>query len=286
MSVENNKLLSKPAVFVIGKTNFDKEGMEKWAEHRGFYGDENFITSPLKTLMEGVGLEASQDEAELMSEFGGRFCYNSMMKGRESAEYIANILDQRHGSVLEHSTYNLAIDGVSRSLSLELIRHRAGFAISQESQRFVDASEINFVVPPMFLHLWGGDLECSEARIFRQRRIADLEEYRELQVYTMEALSHITDADHKIMIRKRANEAARSVLPNCAETRMVWTGNLRALRHFCALRGSKHADLEIRRLAASITETMMDRAPYTFSDFKIIEGDFDVPFVTCKYEKV
>jgi thymidylate synthase (FAD) len=282
--IPTNKLLAGPSVFIIGKTTFDQQGVEDFIKHRGMEADSRFPGSPIQNLRDLTALGG--DETELMSEFGGRFCYDSFMKGRGSEDYIERILDQRHGSVTEHATYNLAIDGVSRSLSMELIRHRAGFAISQESQRFVDASYINFVVPPMFKHLWQDDLECSEARDYLTRRIGDLDEYRELQAYTVDALAHITDPDMRTMIRKRANEAARSVLPNCAETRMVWTGNLRALRHFCETRGGKHADLEIRRLAAVITETMIIRAPYTFTDFKVIEGEFGVPFTTCEFSKV
>jgi thymidylate synthase (FAD) len=281
-----NVLLSKPSVFIIGKTTFDQEGVQAFIEHRGMEEHENFLGSPIQNLRDMTMLSPGQDETELMSEFGGRFCYDSFMKGRDSEEYVANILEQRHGSVLRHATYNIAIDGVSRSLSMELIRHNAGFAPSQESQRFVDASKINFVVPPMLLHLWGGDMECAEARDFLRYNMACLQTYGELQEVIMDNLERENDPTQKTMLKKRANEAARSVLPNCAETRLVWTGNLQALRWFCEQRGAKYADLEIRRLACVLAETMIQRAPFTFTDFKVMEGDFGVPFTTVEFSKV
>src|SRR2546423_9488226 len=67
---------------------------------------------------------------------------------RATREYLENIKKQGHGSVLEHANYSLLLEGVSRSLTHELVRHRAGFAYSQLSQRYVDESQANFVVPP------------------------------------------------------------------------------------------------------------------------------------------
>src|SRR5213082_340016 len=67
---------------------------------------------------------------------------------RATRDYLDNIKKQGHGSVLEHANYTLLLEGVSRSLTHELVRHRAGFAYSQLSQRYVDESDANFVVPP------------------------------------------------------------------------------------------------------------------------------------------
>src|SRR5207237_4689667 len=89
-------------------------------------------------------------DGERLSEFAGRLCYMSQANpaNRETRAYIANIKKQGHGSVLEHANYSLLLEGVSRSLTHELVRHRAGFAYSQLSQRYVDESQANFVVPP------------------------------------------------------------------------------------------------------------------------------------------
>src|SRR5438270_235547 len=81
---------------------------------------------------------------------GAPACYlafGSKQGRRSNADYIGNILEQRHGSVLEHAVWSFLITGVSRALTHELIRHRAGFGYSQESQRYVDETETDFVEP-------------------------------------------------------------------------------------------------------------------------------------------
>src|SRR3989449_7160844 len=90
---------------------------------------------------------------ERLAEYAGRLCYMSQHNpvNRTTADYLENIKKQGHGSVLEHSVYVLLIEGISRSCSHELVRHRAGFGYSQISQRYVDESHAAFVVPPAML---------------------------------------------------------------------------------------------------------------------------------------
>src|SRR6266536_4917144 len=92
-------------------------------------------------------------DGERLAEFAGRLCYMSQHNPakRETREYLENIKKQGHGSVLEHACYSLLLEGVSRSLTHELVRHRAGFAYSQLSQRYVDESEAHFVMPPAII---------------------------------------------------------------------------------------------------------------------------------------
>src|SRR3954466_13344846 len=89
-------------------------------------------------------------DGERLAEFAGRLCYMSQRNpaSRTTREYLDNIKRQGHGSVLEHANYSVLVEGVSRSLTHELVRHRAGWAYSQLSQRYVDESDANFVVPP------------------------------------------------------------------------------------------------------------------------------------------
>src|SRR5947207_9205261 len=120
----------------------------------------NFYTEPVLTLLSHpsfVGPEhlpvnwiGDSTDGERLAEFAGRLCYMSQHNPakRETREYLENIKRQGHGSVLEHATYSLLVEGVSRSLTHELVRHRAGFAYSQLSQRYVDESQASFVVPP------------------------------------------------------------------------------------------------------------------------------------------
>src|SRR5687768_7594032 len=92
-------------------------------------------------------------DGERLAEFAGRLCYMSQHNpaNRSTRDYLENIKKQGHGSVLEHASYSLLLEGVSRSLTHELVRHRAGFAYSQLSQRYVDESQANFVVPPAII---------------------------------------------------------------------------------------------------------------------------------------
>lgn len=287
-------MITAPKVFIIGSTQFDHEGLEAWVQDRGFRDDERFEGSPLQNILNGgVRLTEEQSDAELLSELAGRFCYNSMMKGRSSQEYLKNVIEMQHGSVLEHVTFNMIIEGVSRSLTHELIRHRAGFAPSQESQRYVDAKDINFVVPPLLLFQCNDDLNHPRIIAFMERCERELGFYIEEQQGYMDAFEaeaeglgkELTVKD-KTLLKKRANEAARSVLPNAAETRLTWTGNLRALRHLFELRGDTFADLEIRRLACAMADKIIDKAPYTFFDTEIRRGDYGVNTIAVGHHKV
>lgn len=184
--------------------------------------------------------------------------------GRATRDYIENIKRQRHGSVLEHATYSLLLEGVSRALTHELVRHRAGVAISQLSQRYVDESEANFVVPPAIL----GDVELeAQWRAEMERaQVAYVSLVREL----MERYAWVPDRVHR---RKMAREAARGVLPNSTETKIVITANARAWRTILELRAGEGADLEIRRLAVAVLRILQREALSFFSDFEIYAAD-------------
>ena len=110
-------------------------------------------------------------DGERLAEFAGRLCYMSQKNpaNRTTRDYLENIKKQGHGSVLEHANYSLLLEGISRSLTHELVRHRAGFAYSQLSQRYVDESDAAFVVPPAILGdealvaAWKAQIESAQA---------------------------------------------------------------------------------------------------------------------------
>lgn len=276
-------LIWNPDVTVIGQTQFDLDGFEQWMLLNGLADHQTaHFDSPLHALWSDI----TDDYAlERMVEFGGRHCYRSWMKGRSRADYVRNIIEMGHGSVLEHSTLNLAIQGVSRSLSHEMVRHRVGVAISQESQRYVEASDIQFVVPPLVAFLSGGQFstesslikdfasECEDARLSYSLLQEQLVERVKAQSPGVKSLT---------LIKKRANEAARAYLPNAAETRLLWTPNLRLLRHFLWLRGGEGADLEIRRLAVALLDVAQQRAPTTFEDMAVAQGLYGVPIIVAR----
>ena len=218
-------------------------------------------------------------DGERLAEFAGRLCYMSQSNPakRDTREYIENIKKQGHGSVLEHANYSVLLEGVSRSLSHELVRHRAGFAYSQLSQRYVDESQASFVVPPAIL----GDETLEQA--WRTQVEAAQALYIHLVGQLMERYGWVADKVHR---RKMAREAARAVLPNATETKIVVTGNVRAWRTMLELRSSEGAELEIRRLAVALLRLFQCEAPGFFSDFEIYAADDRREAARVGYHKV
>src|ERR671933_858725 len=227
---------------------------------------------PVNWLGEGT-------DGERLAEFAGRLCYMSQRNpaGRSTRDYLENIKRQGHGSVLEHANYSLLLEGVSRSLTHELVRHRAGFAYSQLSQRYVDESDASFVVPPAII----GD-EALEAA-WRSQIEGALGSYVSLVQQLMERYAWVGDKVHR---RKMAREAARGVLPNSTETKIVVTGNARAWRTMLELRSGEGAELEIRRLAVAVLRLLQCEAPGFFSDFEIYAADDRCEAARVGYHKV
>jgi len=201
-------------------------------------------------------------DGERIAEFAGRLCYMSQQNpaGRTTAEYLRNILKQGHGSVFEHSTYVMLIEGISRSCSHELVRHRAGWGYSQLSQRYVDESHAAFVMPPAIQ----GDasLEAAWCRQVEAAQAAYVAAVEQL----MERYAWVEDRVHR---RKMAREAARSVLPNATEVKIVASANVRAWRTMLELRLGEGAELEIRRMAVACLRVLAREAPARCDDCEI-----------------
>ena len=219
--------------------------------------------------------------AEALAEIAGRTCYMSFGKGRKSSrEYLDNILTSKHGSVLEHAVWCLLITGISRALTHELVRHRAGFGYSQLSQRYVDESDARYVVPPLF----------RESEVLRQKWQATIDCIRKAYVELAEATTQYVQEKHPDMPprdrRKWARQAARSILPNATETKIFVTGNARAWRHFLELRGSPHADTEIRLLAVEVYRVFKKEAPNIFQDIELVDEPDGMPSVRVVHSKV
>ncbi|HXE57796.1 MAG TPA: FAD-dependent thymidylate synthase [Gemmatimonadales bacterium] len=226
-----------------------------------------------------VAWKGEATDGERLAEFAGRLCYMSQHNpaGRTTAEYLANILKQGHGSVFEHATYVLLVEGISRSCSHELVRHRAGFGYSQLSQRYVDESEAAFVVPPAIV----GDA-ALEAEWRAQVSAA--------QAAYVAAVERLTAkygwVENRVHRRKMAREAARSVLPNATETKIVVSANVRAWRTMLELRLGEGAELEIRRLAVAILRVLQREAPALFGDFEIYRAADGTECGRVGYHKV
>ena len=126
------KIITEPSVYLLGKQTVVP------AELTRFLGDH------------GVDWNSDSEEpAEILTETAGRLCYFSFEKPRPGGNsvYLNHIKEVGHGSVLEHGVWNLLFTGVSRSLTHELVRHRAGMGYSQLSQRYVDESVAEYICP-------------------------------------------------------------------------------------------------------------------------------------------
>ena len=226
-----------------------------------------------------VQWKGESSDGERIAEFAGRLCYMSQHNpaGRTTAEYLGNILKQGHGSVFEHAQYVLLVEGISRSCSHELVRHRAGFGYSQLSQRYVDESHAAFVMPPAIQgdaaleNAWTRQVEAAQAAY-----VAAVEGL-------MVKYEWVTDRVHR---RKMAREAARSVLPNATEVKIVVSANVRAWRTMLELRLGEGAEQEIRRMAVACLRVLQSEAPALFGDFEIYAAPDGAEAGRVGYHKV
>lgn len=172
-------------------------------------------------------------------------CYDSVPKDLDKArKMIAAIIKSGHESCIEHSSATFEIDGISRVVTHELVRHRIGFAYSQRSQRYVDEANPSFVIPE--------EIEANDTAkaLFEDAMRYAWEKYKALQDLGLK------------------NEMARYVLPNACCTKIVVTADFRAWRNFLKLRLSKRAQHEIRNLANVLLDKLIEIAPSCFEDLK------------------
>lgn len=210
--------------------------------------------------------------AELLVELAGRVCYRSFKPGlnpnvttirSDRDAYFQNILASGHGSVLEHASWTFVLREVSRAFTHELVRHRAGAAVSQESLRYVRLTDIGFRVPPA--------LEPLRAHV-----LSVVEQLEELQRAGAKALG--LDAEGvPFAVRKEVTSALRRLAPIGLSTDVVWTANARTIRHVIELRTAPGAEEEMRLVFDRIARLMRAEAPLLFGDFERDEDGAWVP---------
>ena len=255
------RVLREPTVYLVGRQTVGDAELDRFlADH-------------------GVSWETDTEVAgEYLAETAGRVCYMSFSKPRPGGNkaYLGHIKEVGHGSVLEHAVWNFLFTGISRSCTHELVRHRH-MNYSQLSQRYVDESVAEYVEPdaiaddPALHSLWLDAVANAH------------QAYMKL----VEGLTaKFKDEPDKTLRRKLARQAARSVLPNATETKIFVTANARALRHFIELRGNRHAETEIRKLAIAVLKIMQQEAPNLFGDYQLVplpDGTFEA---TTEHRKV
>jgi thymidylate synthase (FAD) len=241
------------------------------------------------------------NDAVKLGAFSAKVCYDSVGKdGRPNEMNQRRIIETAHGSVLEHINYSLYITGISRGLSLESNRHRQ-LAVSQRSTRYTAEEDAAIVLEPYFAALY----EKYEAWLTDPRKEDVTPEFNldemNLLASHIASLEASFDAYQRDVIwlmklnplklegfelRKWARGKARASLPHALETRITYTGNLRAWRWFIESRSDKHAEPEIRRLAHVILETLRKEVPLYFQDFEVSEVYDNIPVHVPKYRKV
>jgi thymidylate synthase (FAD) len=224
-----------------------------------------------------VWLETAATDAERLLEFAGRICYMSFgprQSPRDNFSYIRHLMDQGHESVVEHASWTFLLDGVSRSFTHQLVRHRIGFSFSQLSQQYYDHSETEFLPPP--------GIENSPAALAAWRAAIEAARHAYRTIET-QLRSDASDGDAGREWLRALRSAARSVLPNATATKIVVTANGRSLRHFLALRGSTAGDLEMRQVAGLIYAMLLDEAPSLVSDFENSAGQNEIPLITRRH---
>jgi thymidylate synthase (FAD) len=244
-----------PAVYVIARTVPDYNAM------RDYLDDAGGLEWLDRIRQHSVALNGAQD----LVEFAGRICYRSWAPGlnknvrkvrTDQAAYLGNILESRHGSVLEHVNYSFVFANVSRILTHELVRHRPGTAVSQESMRFVRLDEIPFWFPG-----W-----AQEDPELMARAVALLGYLEEFQGW-MAGHFGLDAEGVKFGEKKAKTSFMRRFAPDGVATALAWTANLRVLRHVIEERTAEHAEEEIRLVLGMVAEIMIAELPEVFGDF-------------------
>lgn len=268
--------LRSPGIALVSVPHVDISGTDDFL--KGFDADLQFPAY----LDDPVAL----DPATQLIKFAGQLCYMSFGPddrtwNKDAPRYVENIKKQGHGSVLEHANFSFLFWGISRSLTHELVRHRAGFGFSQVSQRYVDGKKLRFVERPEYVR----DEELHdnfEEWIEAAKRQYDGRAERLTKVLGPTFTPEMTKRDR----RKAVNQAARSCLPNETEAPIVVTANVRAWRHKLEMRCARPAETEIRTLAHGVFLCLKQVAPSMFEDYRELKLPDGSLAIETPYRKV
>jgi len=256
----------EPKVFLIGESRIVEEGLRAYLE---FIGAPSWETNALS-------------DAETLTEVFGRLCYRSFEPGlnpnvtrvrKGNQPYLRHVVEVGHGSVLEHAVLNFIFAGVSRVFTHELVRHRAGTAVSQESLRFVRLDRLSAYMP---MHI----RENEEGMAVFAKTLAQLEEIQQ-KLSTVFQIQKETGFDGK----KKLTSAFRRIAPMGVATSIGWSCNFRALRHVIEVRTAPDAEEEIRLVFGLVFQQVSKRYPTLFADYEVEEVD-GLPWVRTKHLKV
>jgi thymidylate synthase (FAD) len=254
----------EPEVFLVARPEVDYEAMAAYLRE---VGGERWL--------EKLDRGRPGNDAQDLAEFAGKTCYRSWEPGlnrnvrkvrEDQAAYLQNILRQQHGSVLEHASFSFVLHNVSRVFSHEIVRHRPGTAVSQESLRFVRLDEIPFWFPQ-----W-----AREDAELMKRASALLAELEQFQLW-MAGHFGLDDDGVTMPEKKHKTSFMRRFAPEGVATGLLWTANIRTLRHTIEARTDPGAEEEIRLVFGKIGEIMRAEAPALFGDYTVTGDGTWVP---------
>lgn len=208
-------------------------------------------------------------DGDLLVETAGRLCYRSwepydptksdvlnqnVTRTRYGNKaYIGNLIESGHGSVLEHVNFTFLLHGISRVLTHELVRHRAGCSYSQESLRYCRLDRLEIVIPE-------GELDSLLAKEIIDHTVNTIR----FSVAKLNKL--LLDNAPDFATKKRITSLIRRIAPIGIRTSIIFTANARALRHIIQQRTTEHAEVEIRRVFKEILEICKKETPNLFQD--------------------
>jgi thymidylate synthase (FAD) len=241
----------EPEVFLVAQPAIDYDQLAAYLREVG--GEQWLERLDRGDLPSG---EKASD-AQNLAEFAGKMCYRAWEPGlnpnvrrvrNDHEAYLQNILKQAHGSVLEHASFTFVLHNVSRVFSHEIVRHRPGTAVSQESLRFV-----------------------REDPELMKRATALLGQMEEFQRWMAEHF-RLDDDGVPFHEKKEKTSFMRRLAPDGVATGIVWTANIRTLRHTIEARTDPGAEEEIRLVFGKIAEIMRAEAPALFADYEVQDG--------------
>ena len=251
-------------IFNIGKTQVNREEVQRWMD---YLGADEFKQPP----------EESVNDPAYLIALAGKRCYMSFQPGlnpnvsrirEDYIKYFDNILSSKHGSVLEHATYSFAVEGVSRVFTAEMNRHRAGWAISEGSLRFISFKEIPYWLPTSLQPNENDDDDLRERKEDSRFIFDNVFKFVESQYGALLITWDMKESHHNFQYKKAVTSCLRRIVPLGVATGGVWTGNIRALRHVMAMRAdSITAEEEIYYVFCKIAEYMIQAEPLLFQDF-------------------
>jgi thymidylate synthase (FAD) len=258
----------------IARMVVDRKAVERWMEHIG--ADEFEIPE-----------EGTVTDPALLIALACKRCYmsfqpslnpNLTMVRKDFAKYLDNVLTSRHGSVLEHSVYSFAMEGISRVFTAEMNRHRAGWAISEGSLRFIRFDkEIPFWMPTSLQVQDDDDADLNERKVLSQKVFHEAFKHQEEMYAKLVEIWDMDAASKNFGYKKKVTSCLRRIVGMGVATGGVWTGNLRALRHVIAMRTDPAAEEEIFEVFRRIGKHMIENEPMLFHDFEEHDTGFLQP---------